>query len=133
MATIKRMDLAWITVSDFNRSKKFFAETLGLTLVADTPEYNWMELQASEGGVGLGVGAAGDKESSEYKLVPPGSNSVVTMTVDNLDAAKADFEAKGVKFVGEIVEVPGHVKMVFFVDPDNNKFQLVEMLDTSCC
>ncbi len=134
---IKRMDLGWITVSDYARAKKFFTETLGLQIIADAPEWNWMELQGSEGGASLGIGASTDTESQDYKLVPPGSNTIMTLTVEDLVVAQKALSAKGVKFLGDIVEVPGHVKMLFFVDPDGNKFQLVQTLDEqtheSCC
>jgi predicted enzyme related to lactoylglutathione lyase len=121
--TIKRMDLAWITVSDIARAKKFFVDTLGLKLNNDAPGHGWMELQGADGGgVLLGVGA----NHEEKPLVGPGQNAVLTMSVDDLDVSMAALKAKGVTFVGEVIEIPGHVRIVFFVDPDNNKFQLVQ-------
>ena len=124
---IKRMDLAWISVKDIKKSEKFFAETLGLKVTTSTPEYGWLELAAKEGGCALGVGACSDTDEYENP-VKPGMNAVLTMTVDDIVAAKKELEAKNVRFIGEIVEVPGHVKMATFADIDGNIFQLVQEL-----
>ena len=120
---VKNMGLAWITVSDFSKSKHFFTETLGLKISSVAQEYGWMELQAQSGDFLLGVG----KDSAE-NVIKPGKNAVVTMTVDNAIAAKTELESKKIK-VSEIQEIPGHVKMAFFQDYDGNYFQLVEQLD----
>jgi len=125
---IKRMDLAWIIASDTQKAKQFFGETLGLKISTDSSEHGWMEFVGHEGGATLGVG-------KECKTTAPdlaaGQNAVVTMTVDNIVAMKKSLEDKGVKFLGDIIEVPGHVKMAMFCDADNNKFQIVEMLSES--
>ncbi len=120
---IKSMDLAWISTSDFARSKKFFVDVLGLKVSSMTEEYEWMELTGSHGGAILGVG-----KCTKDSPVQAGKNAVMTMSVDDLIKTKADLEAKGVTFVGDILVVPGHVKMAFFTDPDGNFFQLVQLL-----
>ena len=122
---IKKIELIWITVGNFERSKHFFTNTLGLKVSCATPEYNWLELQGIEGGTLLGVGTA-HKDST----IKPGMNAVVSMTVDDIVAAKKELEDKGVTFVGDIIEIPGHVKMAQFTDPDGNNFQLVQQLQT---
>lgn len=133
---VKRSDLAWISVSDIAKAKKFFTEVVGLKVCCDTPEYGWLELQAPEGGALLGVGQHNPKHGKE---VMPGDNAIVTFTVADIVATKAEFEKQGVKLLGEIVEVPGHVKMLFFTDNDGNKFQIVQLLEAeiknkqSCC
>jgi predicted enzyme related to lactoylglutathione lyase len=45
-----------------------------------------------------------------------------------LEAATVEMEKKGAKKVGDVMEVPGHVKMLLFKDADGNHFQMVEML-----
>ncbi|MES2212769.1 MAG: VOC family protein [Pseudomonadota bacterium] len=125
---IKKMKLAWITVNDFERSQKFFSETLGLSIDACAPEYGWMELKGSEGGMMLGVGQA-SPHNPEGCNDQPGQNAIMTMTVDDLDAAMAVYQNKGLTFTGTVLEIPGHVKMVRFADPDGNQFQLVQELD----
>jgi predicted enzyme related to lactoylglutathione lyase len=124
---IKRMDLAWISVKDIQQSQKFFGETLGLTITSSTPEYGWLEVMAKEGGCLLGIGQGSESDADESP-VKPGSNAVLTMTVDDIVAAKKELEGKSVRVIGDIIEVPGHVKMITFADPDGNIFQLVQDL-----
>lgn len=127
------MDLAWITTSDIKKAQKFFTETLGLTEMGFSSEHGWMEVQGKEGGMIMGVGQA----NPEYECGKPGANAVITLTVDNIEETMKELQAKGVNFIDEIVEVPGHVKMVSFLDFDGNMFQLVQNLDESqhesCC
>ncbi len=122
---IKKMTLAWITVKDLGKTKKFFSEILGLNITSSSEEWGWLEMQGKEGGYSLGLA----QESKEFESEKAGTNAVVTMTCDDLVKTKADMEKKGVRFIGEIMEVPGHVKLVTFVDSDGNKFQLVEELN----
>ena len=132
--TVKRSDLSWITVSDINKAKKFFTEVVGLEVRTDTPEWGWVELIAKDGGCALGLGQYNPQYGKE---VEPGQNAIVTFTVDDIVAAKEAFEKQNVTLLGDIVEVPGHVKMLFFTDLDGNKFQICQLLDVpekkSCC
>ncbi len=123
---IKKMELAWISVQDFARAKQFFTETLGLEIGHEVAAHGWLELKTATAGFYLGVGQYSEAANGP---ITPGSNAVLTLTVDDLLATKAELEAKKVVFVGEILEVPGHVKMALFQDPDGNHFQLVQRLD----
>ncbi len=118
---IKKIELSWITVSDIQKAKKFFVDTLGMQLTSNSSEYQWLEVQGNEGGMLLGIGQCNEEYGTK-----PGHNAVVTMTVENIESAKKSLEEKGVIFEGEILEIPGHVKMVTFLDADNNRFQLVQ-------
>ncbi len=120
---VKSIDLGWITVSDLEKARKFFGDTLGLELTTSNEQLGWLELEGKEGGAKLGVARAHEKEQHR-----PGSNTVLTLKVDNIEQAKQNLEVKGVKFLGGVIEIPGHVKLATFVDPDNNTFQLVEDL-----
>lgn len=132
---VKRSDMAWILVSDINKAKKLFTEVLGLEIGSDTPEYGWVELVPKEGGSALGIGQYNPQYGKDVK---PGENAIVTFSVDNIVAAKALLQENNVTLLGDIVEVPGHVKMLFFADADGNKFQLVQVLNEpvhgkGCC
>ena len=83
-------------------------------------DYRWAEF-SGPGGTVLGVG----EEGAEC-TVKSGSNAVVTIAVKDLDEAIAHFVKKGATLVGEVVEVPGHVKMQTFLDLDRNTLQLVQ-------
>lgn len=124
MPIVKRMDLSWIVVSNLEKAKEFYTQVLGLKVHEYAQEYKWLEVIGHDGGMILGIFE--ENASSEDKA---GSNAVVTMVVDDLVAAKHELEAKSVRFHGDIIEVPGHVKMATFTDADGNKFQLVQVLN----
>ena len=42
--------------------------------------------------------------------------------------ARAELEAKGVRFDGDTVEVPGMVKLATFFDPDGNRYMFAQSL-----
>lgn len=119
---IESMKLAWVSIKDFERSKKFFTQTLGLTLTNVADQWGWMEL-TGDGSFFLGAGTCDDRNP-----VQPGNNAVVTMEVKDLAAACAELKQKGVTVMGDIIEVPGEVKLAFIQDPDNNHYQLVERI-----
>lgn len=120
---VKEIALSWIVVSDLPKATKFFTECVGLKISQASEEYGWVELSGYEGGATLGLAAVG-----AHNPISPGHNAITTFTVDNIEKATADFSKKGVKLIGEIMEVPGHVKLQLFADLDGNKFQLVEDL-----
>lgn len=120
---IKNFGLAWIVVADLQKALDFYITTIGLKLNEHHPEFGWAELAGEDGGAILGIAQGNDKE-----LIQPGQNAIVTLTVDNLAQSKAELTQKHVKWVGDVIEIPGHVKMQFFKDLDGNTFQLVETL-----
>lgn len=115
--------LSWIVVSNIEEGRKFFSEVLGLKERAYDPQYKWAEF-SGEGGTIVGI-----CEYSEHSDIQAGSNAVMTFTVDDLTKAKKELIAKGAKMIGDVLEVPGHVKMQSFCDQDGNYFQIVEALE----
>ncbi|MCF7799397.1 VOC family protein [Candidatus Babeliales bacterium] len=121
---IRKIELAWIVVSDLNKAKSFYTDILGLDIYESSEEYGWLEVKGNSGGAALGI-AKGDGHGP----VGVGQNAVVTLTVDNFDETIEELKSKGVKFIGDVIEIPDHAKMIFFVDADGNNFQLVEARD----
>ncbi len=122
MSKVKQIQMAWIVVSDLKAAIKFYEETVGLKLTVLSEEHGWAEMSGMEGGALLGIA-----QSSSAEEVKPGENAVVTFTVENLETAKADMGKKGANFIGDIIEIPGHVKLQTFKDKDGNRFQIVEV------
>ena len=120
---IKSMELVWIVVKDLKKAIKFYVETVGLKVMEEHKGYGWAELQGHEGGARLGIAQANEEEA-----VQPGSNAVVTLTVENIEKALEGLKKKGAKLRGDLKEIPGHVKMQSVEDGDGNHFQLVQML-----
>lgn len=126
---IKSFGLAWIVTSDMTKARDFFTNKLGLTVSQDSSEYGWIELKAEKDNFLLGVSA--NQEGNDP--IKPSQNAVLTMNVEDIVEAKAELVAKGITIEGDIIEIPGHVKMLSFRDTDNNHYQLVQDLSGGCC
>lgn len=121
--SIKGMHMAWIVVKDIKKAIRFYTETVGLTLMSFDERFGWAEFAGKEeGGARLGVAQTSDHES-----IQPGQNAVITMSVEDIEAARADLLKKGATLKGEIMEIPGVVKLQMVVDEDNNHFQIVQV------
>lgn len=125
---VKEIGLCWIVVKDIKAAVKYYTEVVGLELAEMNEEYGWAELEGMEGGSRLGIAQENAQDNMKA-----GQNAVMTFTVENLDQVKASMLKKGAKCEGDIVEVPGHVKMQTVVDADGNRFQICELLHHSCC
>jgi len=118
---IKGLHLAWIVVSDVKKAIKFYTETVGMKLNSFEEKFGWAELSGQEGGAVLGIA-----QQSDHEAILPGQNAVITLSVENIQKAKAELEKKGATMKGEIMDIPGIVKLQMVVDQDGNHFQLVE-------
>lgn len=120
---VKSSNLSWIVVSDIKKARDFFSKSIGLKEKVFSEEHGWAEFEGeAEGGAVLGVAL----ENSELMA---GKNAVITFTVENLEASIKKFREKGVRLIGDVLEVPGHCKMQTFQDDDGNLFQIVELLE----
>ena len=113
MSSIAKVDAVGIPSTDWERSRRFYVETLGLRpdehaqaefWVGDTCFGIWMPEQWGE----------------EFK---PQANPIVLLHVDDVEAARAELEAKGVEFAGETFDT-GVCRMATFRDPDGNPLVL---------
>ncbi len=118
------MYLSWIVVKDIQAAIAFYTKTLGLQLQVFEEKFGWAELAGSEGGAVLGIA-----QENDFDKMPAGQNAIVTMSVPDLVKAREELVQKGAKLVGEIMEVPGHVKLQMVVDLDGNHIQIVQKLD----
>lgn len=115
--------LAWIVVNDFQKAVKFYTEVVGLKVSSMSEEYGWAELRGEDGAL---LGIAHQNADSE---IAAGQNAVFTISVNDIQAEIAAFQKKHVTIVGEMLEVPGHVKLQSMRDVDGNLFQLVQTLN----
>lgn len=138
-----------LVVSDLDRSIRFYHDVLGLEFYNEpTP---WFSGPALAEGVGvpgaelrqvtLWVGEHSTVELLEYRNPPQTANSPipnsqlgaahVCFKVDDVRAAKAELEAKGVKFYGEVNVVDegplAGWRWVYFSDPDGLALELLEV------
>jgi predicted enzyme related to lactoylglutathione lyase len=121
---IKGFHLAWIVVKDVKKAVKFYTEVVGLTIQNFDENYGWAELIGEDGAI-LGIA-----EQSDDNNIKAGQNAVVTLTVDDIVKASTELAKKGTKMLGEIMEVPNHVKLQMCMDQDGNHFQLCQSLSS---
>lgn len=122
----KEISLAWIVVEDLKKAIAFYTEVAGLKLEELNEAFGWAELSGHAGGARLGLAQKNDKDS-----IQPGQNAILTLTIENLDTSIQELRDQNVQIIGEVMEVPGVVKMQLVADPDGNQFQLVELLSST--
>ena len=111
---VEQVDFVSVLTEDIPRAKRFYAGTLGLPV--ETEGEN--DLEFTLGQVTLDVF---DPASVGQEFAP--SPAGIAIRVPDVAAARADLEAKGVQFDGEIVDT-GVCHFAFFQDPDGNKLML---------
>ncbi len=116
------INLSWIVVKDLTAAVKFYTEVAGFNLQELSEEYKWAELKGAEGSR-LGIA-----EESSDNDIKAGSNTITAITVENINTAISFFKEKGVALIGDIMEVPGHVKIQTFADTDGNTMQIEQKL-----
>jgi catechol 2,3-dioxygenase-like lactoylglutathione lyase family enzyme len=110
---ISKVDVVGIPSTDGERSRRFYVETLGLR-----PDDNsWNEFWVGETCFAIWYP---EQFGVEYQ---PQANSIVLLQVDDVPAARAELEAKGVTFHGETFDT-GVCHMANFTDPDGNPLTL---------
>jgi catechol 2,3-dioxygenase-like lactoylglutathione lyase family enzyme len=113
---VERTDFITVPVTDLDRSKRFYGETLGLPLVSSPG--GWPEYQLGE-------------NLSVYLMDPTNIGRTFTgphtahiaLRVADVAEARRELEAKGVEFEGEVLDT-SVCHMAFFKDPDGNQLML---------
>ena len=108
---IKEVAFVAIAISDPERARKFYQETLGLKPGMTSMGGAWVEYEI--GGTTIGVGC-----HPEWK--PSREGTSVAFEVDDIDATIALLKEHGVTFDMEKIETPV-CWMAQFRDPDGNK------------
>ena len=110
---ITHADFVAIPSTDWRRSHSFYVETLGLR-----PDPNAQaEFWAGEQCFGVWEPTTFGQEFA------PQRNGHIAFHVDDVPAARAELEAKGVEFIGETFDTTV-CHMAFFRDPDGNDLML---------
>jgi catechol 2,3-dioxygenase-like lactoylglutathione lyase family enzyme len=112
-SAITKVDTVGVPSRDTKRSREFYVETLGLR-----PDENaWNEFW-----VGETCFAIWEPERFGVEFQPQ-RNAIALLHVDDVEAARAELEAKGIQFVFETVDT-GVCHMASFTDPDGNQLTL---------
>lgn len=110
---ITKLDFVGIASTDADRSRAFYVDTLGLR-PDPTGRY---EFWIGDTCFGIWEPAKQGREFSPQKC------SQLAMHVEDIEAARAELEAKGIEFFGETFDT-GVCHMAFFEDPDGNSLML---------
>jgi catechol 2,3-dioxygenase-like lactoylglutathione lyase family enzyme len=116
---VERVDFVSVLTQDLQRAKGFYTETLGLEVESEGASD--MELRCGQ--VTLDVF---DPSSIGQPFAP--SPAGIALRVDDVDAARAELEAKGVAFDGETITTDV-CKQAWFKDPDGNALMLHRRFD----
>jgi catechol 2,3-dioxygenase-like lactoylglutathione lyase family enzyme len=107
------VDFVSVPSTDWNRSRAFYVDTLGLRPDA-----------ISEGEFWVGDTCFGIYEPTTFGMeFAPQKTAQIALLVGDVAAARAELEGKGVTFEGEIFDT-GVCHMAFFEDPDGNALML---------
>jgi catechol 2,3-dioxygenase-like lactoylglutathione lyase family enzyme len=108
-STISKVDSVGIPSSNTERSLAFYVETLGLRPDERSSNEFW-----------IGETCFGIWEPARFGIAfQPQPSGIALLHVEDVAAARAQLEEKGVEFVGETVD-SGVCHMANFVDPDGN-------------
>ena len=110
---IRGVDFVAVPSTDAERSRAYYADTLGLR---PEPKARF-EFWAGETCFGIWEPARMGWEFAPQK------NAHLALHVDDVAAARAELEAKGIEFFGETLDT-GVCHMAFFADPDGNDLML---------
>jgi uncharacterized protein YcnI/catechol 2,3-dioxygenase-like lactoylglutathione lyase family enzyme len=109
---ISGTDFITVATQDYERSAKFYGETLGLEF-----SKQWGSRPAGEFETGNLTIAL--MQSDAFGLEFRANNHPIEFHVDDFEAAKAELESRGVEFQGDPID-SGVCYQAFFSDPDGN-------------
>ncbi len=120
-AVIDQVQIVSVPVSDQERAKDFYLNTLGFELRQEAPsgdEMRWIEV-APEGST------ASLTLVTWFESMPPGSLQGLVVAADDIRATHEELVSRGVPFDFPPTEMPGGTQAVFR-DPDGNGLVLWE-------
>ena len=114
---VRAIDFVAVNVSDMERAKRFYRETLGMDFPIwdDTPR--WQEFQSEPVAFALREDRPG-----------AGSNAAIALAVEDVSAAVEELRAKGVTIEGGPFEA-GVCSSALIRDPDGNLLLLHQRKD----
>jgi catechol 2,3-dioxygenase-like lactoylglutathione lyase family enzyme len=110
---ITKLDFVAVPSRDAERTRSFYVDTLGLHPDPSSRFEFWV------GETCFGIWEP-DKLGGTFA---PQKNGHIALHVDDVEAARAELEGKGVEFAGETFDT-GVCHMAFFSDPEGNDLML---------
>jgi len=119
MTKLQNVAVVSVPVSDQDRAKSFYVDTLGMrVLLDDTSEsgMRWVQVAPPEGATSLTL-------VTWFDSMPPGSLRGLVLSSTNLETDYAELMRKGVEFEGPPQQRPRGIETVLR-DPDGNRIVL---------
>jgi predicted enzyme related to lactoylglutathione lyase len=113
---ITGVDFVAVPTTDYARASAFYGEVLGLPFLKP-----WGTMPAGEYQAGNLTIAVMQSDAFGQEFRP--SSTAVALQVDDVAAARAELEAKGVEFRADTLD-SGVCHMAVFADPDGNALML---------
>ena len=107
-------------VTDLDRSIVWYRDVLGFDLLYRLEDNAWCELKTGVERVNVGL--------SQVEEAGGKGGATLTFGVEDIEAAKAELDSRGVRQDGPIRDIPGLVRLLTFYDPDDNALMLYEDL-----
>src|SRR5688572_12511740 len=104
------VDFIAVPVSDYEASKQFYGEVLGLPFGKQ-----WGDMPAGEFETGTVTLALMQSDAFGMDFAP--HSAPIAFQVDDVEAARAELESKGLEFKGETID-SGVCHQAIFEDPD---------------
>ena len=120
MATTEQLvtgvDFVPFSTQNLDAAMDFYGNKLGLPRSVYVPERNYAEFET--GNVTLSI-VVGEAMGIGHNV----NRTAMALHVDDVEAARAELESRGVQFSGDILDT-GVCHMAFFADPDGNALML---------
>ena len=113
---ISGTDFLMVPTGDLERAVAFYGDTLGLHRSVYMPERNFAEFET--GNLTLSI-ISPERMGLEFHM----TRNAPALHVEDMEAARATLEARGVEFAGDTFDT-GVCHMAFFADPDGNSLML---------
>jgi predicted enzyme related to lactoylglutathione lyase len=110
------VDFVPFSTQDLEKAMDFYGTKLGLPRSVHVPERNYAEFET--GNVTLSI-VDGERMGIGHNV----NRTAMALHVDDVAAARAELEERGVQFQGDILDT-GVCHMAFFADPDGNALML---------
>ena len=113
---VKGTDFVAVSCKDFGAAVDFYENTLGLPLSVRYGQMPGAEFET--GNLTIAV-----LQSEAFDIEPRANNHPIALRVDDVHAARAELEARGVAFLSDTID-SGVCHMAPFQDPEGNTFLL---------
>jgi predicted enzyme related to lactoylglutathione lyase len=113
---ITGVDFITVPCQDFERAQQFYGDVLELER-----SKQWGNMPGREFETGSLTIAVMQSDAFGQEFAP--NTSAVALHVDDVEAARAELESKGVEFHADTMD-SGVCHMAFFADPDGNPLML---------